>query len=90
MDKKQQRFIPSDINVKADLNRLKVILKNENVFNSAVIRLKDHYKAILEKSKKKQRLSKAVAVDENALKIIENENLNEYCRNASGECKPIK
>ena len=37
LDKKQQRFIPSDVNVKADLHRLKVILKNENVSNSAVI-----------------------------------------------------
>eukprot|EP00111_Clytia_hemisphaerica_P009828 TCONS_00028825-protein len=88
--KKQQRVIPNDVNLKSDLHRLRVILQSENVSNSATKRLKDRYELILKKAIQQKKQSGTLLLDENASNVIRHEKLEDYCKNSSGICKPVK
>ncbi len=79
-------MVPNDVNVKSDPHRLRLILQSENVSNSATTRLKDRHNIIL----KKVRPSGVLMHNENASNIIIHEKIEDYCKNSSGVCKPVR
>ena len=88
--KKQQQVVPNDDDLKSDLHRLRVILQSENVSKSAAERLRDGYGRILKKARQRKKQNSIVLLDENASNVIKHEKLEDYCKNSSGICKPVK
>jgi type VI protein secretion system component VasA len=86
--KKIQRVIPSDINVKSDLHRLKIILSREDVLFSSVELLKKRYSGILEKASQQKKVSNRIStVDLESFGLMEKDGLFEFIK---GNCCPTK
>ena len=78
--KKQQRILPSDIDIKADIHRVKTLIKEEGIaVDSSLEKVRERYSSILERSclQKTLKESSLHSIDERALAIIQNEGLEE-------------
>ena len=75
--KKKQRFVPSPVDVKADLHRLKVFLRDYKA--TSVNRIVERYRLILSKARKKKKVDYFHAREyEVAKQIISCDSLDEF------------
>jgi len=88
--KQKRRIVPSPIDVKSDLHRLRILLMDYK--STSVDRIQKKYESILAKAKKQQgamrTFHQGVNIDEKTLKIITNDGLEEFFHHK--QLKPIR
>ena len=83
--KQRQRCVPNAIDVKADLHRLKIYLRDYK--STSVERIRARYGGLLVKARKARKSSQLPKIDSKAMEVIVNDGLEEYF--TVGNLKPM-